>query len=287
MRAIGILLVVCSLLLAGPESYATALYRPCPVLFDGSGSGTDDPANREWLLSLASAIVESLPAEAETPVILFDETAISLGIYSRLDSHPLRQDLNANLGTRRWGNPIVGFDKLLEYPDLQCAVVVTDGTVDPPPEFLHFNMALDSAAHELANRHIALIVLARHDSSGEIWRAVAARTGGVYLVDPDPAVLNDTLNRATSQPSPTPISTFAPPPPTPAEADGAGRDAPTQNRGAFDKAPLTIALMGASLLALPVSGLFFAGFVLTRRNPRLVGTVEIISLAEEDHAHQS
>jgi hypothetical protein len=85
----------------------------------------------------------------------------------------------------------------------------------------------------------------------------------------------------------TSTTTVAPTSPAaPIEDIGAGRDAPTPKRGAFDTAPLTVPLMGASLLALLVSGGLVVGVVRGRR-PRLAGTIEIISShQEEDHAHQ-
>jgi hypothetical protein len=183
---------------------------------------------------------------------------------------------------RHWTNPATAFDEAAAIGDIACTVHVTDGSLDPPPAAVesgaaNYTARLLAQADEFGRRHVPIITIAFSDSTGDLWRQMADRTGGAHLVSPDETTLARTLASLlpAAPPSPTPRPSPTPQPaasPTPSPSPtGPGTVAPDGRRGGSAG---TSFLWVAAAPAIAVAVALAYGLIRLLRQPRLPGWLE-------------
>lgn len=262
----------------------------CAVFADGSGSTADSAQTRAWLLAQLSNVVAvnaSADADRSLVVAVFDEEVRVLGStkISPADGGSPIKDLSAAVDSAlrpsRWTNPVPALDLAGGLPDLACVILVSDGSLDAPPWIggEDFTATLDASVLRLAARGIPVIVIALHDDASEIWRGVAQKTGGAYLLDPSADVLRSAIATIKTTPTPatsTPTTPSSSPSPSPLPSTTMAHEQEHDERG-VDGIGLILWLVGAIICSAIV-----AYFVLViRGHPRLVGTLEIESPRKE------
>lgn len=290
--------------IASPEapncpSSPVDLEQVCTLLIDGSGSGADQIENRKWLLNrvgIVSAIYRSPDHDFGLVIAVYDEQVRTLRITwdnPELDVAQIRVYVDESLQSNRWTDPLPAF-RQMAVDSSACIVHVTDGSLDFPP-----GPAQDPAAHivrilaavnALEDRGIAVLTIALADDNDHLWREVAERTGGTYLVDPDDITVRkeimDMLSRLSPtavppSPAPTPRATKTTDPPTPTVTPSANPNAAPGRPPATSSRWL---LVGISLGAATASLAAISMLVALRRNrSRLIGTLEIYQVKEEEH----
>jgi hypothetical protein len=272
------------------------LPRRCALLTDVSGSTVDVAERRAWLLDEARALVRILRSVAPSvglTVIAYDEEA---RVVAALDGtgpgdtgiQDAVAAVEAAMRPRHWTNPAAAFEEAATIDDIVCTVHLTDGTLDLPPAVVesgaaNYSASLLAQADEFGRRNVPIITIALSDSTGDLWRQVADRTGGAYLVSPDEATLARTLESLlpAAPPSPTPAPSPTPQPPaslTPSpSATGPGAGAPDSPGGGFAGTPV---LWVAAAPAIAVAVALTYGLFRLLRQPRLAGWLET-----EDERH--
>lgn len=213
-----------------------ALADKCAVLTDVSGSTADFPGTQSWFLSQLQEILatyESVAPAMDLVVIAYDEEARV--VYSAPDtgnSKIITSDVVkaviSSMGSKEWTNPLPAFHDAAQIEGLACLVHLTDGSLDLPPNVTvpQYVAELLSLADDLGRRGVPVLTVAMTDAAGAVWREVAARTGGAYLLNPDAKTLRKAvaamipkstptatpMPSPTATPSPSPRATLSPPP---------------------------------------------------------------------------
>jgi len=262
-----------------------ALADKCAVLTDVSGSTADYPGTQSWFLSQLQEILatyESVAPATDLVVIAYDEEARD--VYSAPDTGNSKnitsdvvQAVISSMGSKKWTNPLPAFHDAAQIEGLACLVHLTDGSLDLPPDVTvpQYVAELLSLADDLGRRGVPVLTVAMTDAAGDVWREVAARTGGVYLLDPDAKTLRKAVAAVIPTPTPTPTPTPSPtavPSPSPSATASPPPPAMSTPSGGITNSPHI--WMAGSLGLLVFMAVVF---VLWRRveRPRLAGWIII------------
>lgn len=241
-RSLAILrtiLVVLVLVTANLPLSVAAFRANCGLFVDGSGSGADDPVVREWLLSMTESLTDvyaSVAPDRSLTLGIFDEEVRILGTTATGPSDGIddvRGTIDSGLWARRWTNPLAVLAAPPAVVDVDCLILITDGSVDPPPDLVldpaAYTAKALAAADSLGDQGVRVVIVALSGERADLWHGVAERTDGVYVVNPDATTLHEAVAAliAADEPplSATPAS--ATPVPTPGWTPG-----PTPTTGA-------------------------------------------------------
>jgi hypothetical protein len=253
---------------------------PCAVILDVSGSTSHDAATRRWFTGQLASLVrvyQSLAPTAETIVIVYGEDAHAVHPASGATPEDVVEAVESSMGSAEWTNPLVAFADIVRVSPLRCVLHVTDGTLDLPPDEAQdrpsYIAELLAVADDLGRRGVPVVTVAMVDTVGDVWREVATRSGGAYILDPDRETLERVLAAIlpTPTPTPAPTPTAIPTPPPTATASPPASSADT-SRGGLAGSPL-IWMVGVPGLVVSLTVALVLRWKLGR--PRLAGWISI------------
>lgn len=253
--------------LSSPAAGATVA---CLKLLDFSGSVTDQPRARDWMLATLSAVAETEQDAGEHTIggyLVYGDTVRVLELAAGAPPDKVAGAAAAAMGGREWGDPLAAFDSALGRSGVPCVIHITDGSLDPPPQAgdeQSYAQRLLAVAAELRAAGIRVLTIVGAGTTEQTWRDFTSENGGIYLVNPDSVAVIAAIRELVPRNAQTP----APPPPMLPSTVPAPIAGPS---GGFDYT-FAAAVAVPCLMALASAVLAVAA---RRRPRRLAGWLEI------------